>query len=136
MHWKIRFRYGQKSVCHAGSGICVADLGRLLSESPSWSRGEVSPDDARWREVRFDGPEVLRVSGDSRQVHDYYVVSKGERVSKARNAAAVHFNEALFFPVAGAWAIYIPHWVVMVCFAVVWSVFLAWRWRREKRLNR
>ncbi|MEK7951561.1 hypothetical protein [Luteolibacter soli] len=32
-------------------------------------------------------------------------------------------------------AIYIPHWFLILLFLTPWSVFLAWRWRRIKRLT-
>jgi len=87
-----------------------------------------------WKEVRFDAPEVVRASGDSRQVDDYYEAKDGN-FSVPRNAAAVHFNELLFFPEPGAWAIYVPHWLMLTCFLVPWLAFLFWRVRREKKPN-
>ena len=127
-------RYGQKSFSHAGSGIFLADLGHAMSLSPIWNRGPLSSSDVLWTEVRFDGPEALRLSGDPTQVYHYCVGAKDGDITGPRSAAAVHFSKTPFFPQVGAWAIYIPHWLMLTCFLVPWSAFLAWRWRRQRRI--
>ncbi|MEK7951734.1 hypothetical protein WKV53_14545 [Luteolibacter sp. Y139] len=141
IHWESYFCYGQKYFRQAGSGICLADRGYSMGLPPEGYRLPLdgqrfslwSTEGVLWREVRFDAPEMLHVSGDPEPLHKYRIVPKGGDASVPRNAAAVHFGGVLSIPVRGAWAIYIPHWLVMVCFAVPWVGFIWWRGRRERK---
>lgn len=135
LHWKTWLSYGESTLCHAGSGICLANREEVLESH--LEREAVDPKEAVWSEARLDAPDVLHVSADERQYSSYYAREEwmGGTRPVARNAAAAHFYMALLFPVAGAWAVYLPHWLVMVCFLAVWSGFLVWRWRRERRMS-
>jgi hypothetical protein len=128
--WVTSFHYGESSLRHAGSGICLA--GRLTSSLPDWSREPISY--AIWEEVRFDAPEIFRHSEKVDAYSYYYPIDPLTDTPAPRNAAAAHFDVAIYFSNGAEWAIYIPHWLLILLFFVPWTGFLAWRWRRMKCL--
>lgn len=132
--WESSLRYGRMSLRHAGSGTCLADDGRAMSVEPRWGRKPVDPEEVEWSKVRCDAPEVLRVREDPAPLKVDWLLDEMEKAPVTRNAATKHFTWMLAFPVKGAWAVYVPHWLVMVCFLIPWSGFLVWRWRRERRV--
>jgi hypothetical protein len=136
IHWETRLRYQESSLSHAGSGISLTQLGRITSGRPRWDRRSIdgSPRDAMWQEARLDAPEFFRVTDEPGEAVRYYPLDRSTGDYGFRNGAARHFSEALFTAKAGAWAIYLPHWLFLVLFIVPWSVFLAWRWWRMKRV--
>ncbi len=128
MHWESSARHGQYRFAQAGSGICLADLAVQINPPDDWSRQPVSMWQPFLKEFRLDAPEMVLGTGRPDQKFDYYEPDFGPR-----NAAACHFAEVLFPPQAGVRAVFIPHWLLLLAFALPWSALLGWRARRRKR---
>ena len=143
-HWQTSLYFRQYIITHAGSGICLLDR-RFSHPDARWERSSILPKDETWSRPHIDSPEIFSSTGDPEQIALYYQTAGLHTANpKPRNAAAHHLRplfQLVLGPyttrfVPGSWALFLPHWLLILTFLTIWLALLLWRSRRLHRLTK